>query len=136
MGAAFQSITNILCIRCLCTALTHLCPSLCDAMNCSSSGSQFSRQEYWSELLWPPLGILLVQGLNSGLPHCGQIFYCLSHQGSPVICQVTLKCKQQNKTEKAKGGTSLAVHWLRLHASSAVGLRSVLAQGTKIPHAV
>ena len=28
-------------------------------------------------------GIFLTQGLNSGLPHCGQMLYCLSHQGSP-----------------------------------------------------
>ena len=26
-------------------------------------------------------GIFLTQGLNSGLPHCRQIFYHLSHQG-------------------------------------------------------
>ena len=31
-------------------------------------------------LLW---GIFLTQGLNPGLPHCRQILYCLSHQGSP-----------------------------------------------------
>ena len=53
-----------------------------------------------------------------------------------MICQVTLKCKQQNKTEKTKGGISLAVQWLRLHASNAVGLGSIPGQGTKIPHAV
>ena len=28
-------------------------------------------------------GIFLTQGLNSGLPHCRQILYHLSHQGSP-----------------------------------------------------
>ena len=27
-------------------------------------------------------GIFLTQGSNSGLPHCGQILYCLSHQGN------------------------------------------------------
>ena len=26
--------------------------------------------------------IFLTQGLNPGLPHCRQILYCLSHQGS------------------------------------------------------
>ena len=30
-------------------------------------------------------GICPTQGLNSGLPHCGQILYCLSHQKSPRI---------------------------------------------------
>ena len=29
-------------------------------------------------------GIFLVQGSNPGLPHCRQILYHLSHQGSPV----------------------------------------------------
>ena len=28
-------------------------------------------------------GIFLIQGLNPGLPHCRQILYHLSHQGSP-----------------------------------------------------
>ena len=28
-------------------------------------------------------GIFPTQGLNSGLPHCRQILYQLSHQGSP-----------------------------------------------------
>jgi len=30
-------------------------------------------------------GIFPTQGLNSGLPHCRQILYHLSHQGSPRI---------------------------------------------------
>ena len=29
-------------------------------------------------------GIFPTQGLDPGLPHCRQTFYCLSHQGSPV----------------------------------------------------
>ena len=32
-------------------------------------------------------GIFLIQGSNPGLPHCRQIFYQLSHQGSPRILQ-------------------------------------------------
>ena len=27
-------------------------------------------------------GIFLTQGLNLGVPHCRQMLYCLSHQGS------------------------------------------------------
>ena len=30
-------------------------------------------------------GIFPTQGSNPGLPHCRQILYCLSHQGSPVV---------------------------------------------------
>ena len=43
----------------------------------------FSRQEYWSGLPFPSMRIFLTQGLNPGLPHCRQILYRLSHQGSP-----------------------------------------------------
>ena len=28
--------------------------------------------------------IFLTHGLNPGLPHCRQMLYCLSHQGSPI----------------------------------------------------
>ena len=32
-------------------------------------------------------GIFLTQGSNSGLPHCRQILYQLSHKGSPRILE-------------------------------------------------
>ena len=35
-------------------------------------------------------GIFPTQGLNPGLPHCRQILYQLSHQGSPVIWPINL----------------------------------------------
>jgi len=40
----------------------------------------FSRPEYWSVLPCSPPGD---QGSNPGPPHCRQILYHLSHQGSP-----------------------------------------------------
>ena len=43
----------------------------------------FLRQEYWSVLPCPPPGIFPTQGLNPGLPHCRQILYQLSYEGSP-----------------------------------------------------
>ena len=47
----------------------------------------FSRQEYWSGVPLPSLGIFSTQGLNLGLWHCKQTLHCLSHQGSPKsIC--------------------------------------------------
>ena len=51
---------------------------------------EFSRQEYWSGWPFPYPGDLLTQGLNSGLPRCGQILYHLSYQGSPVPIMVPL----------------------------------------------
>ena len=41
----------------------------------------FSRQEYWSGLPFPSLGIFPTQGLNLGLLHCRQTLYRLSYQG-------------------------------------------------------
>ena len=44
----------------------------------------FTKQEYWSELPWPPPGDRPNPGSNPGLPHCRWILYHLSHQGSPL----------------------------------------------------
>ena len=41
----------------------------------------FSRQEYWSGLSFPSLGIFSTQGSNRSLQHCRQMLYRLSHQG-------------------------------------------------------
>ena len=43
---------------------------------------EFSRQEYWSGLPFPPPGDLPYPGVKLGLLHCRQILYHLSHQGS------------------------------------------------------
>ena len=43
---------------------------------------EFSRQEYWSGLPFPSLGIFLTQGSNPSLLHCRQILYHLSHKGA------------------------------------------------------
>ena len=43
----------------------------------------FSRQEYWSGLLFSSPGIFPTQGLNPGLLDCRRVLYCLSHCGSP-----------------------------------------------------
>ena len=43
------------------------------------SSMHFSRPEYWSGWTFTSLGDLPTQGSNSGLPHCRQILYQLSH---------------------------------------------------------
>ena len=48
---------------------------------------EFSRQEYWSGLLFLLQGIFPTQELNPGLLHCRRILYQLSHQGSPRILE-------------------------------------------------
>ena len=45
---------------------------------------EFSRQEYWSGHFLLQR-IFLTQGSNPGLPHCRQMLYHLSHQGSPTV---------------------------------------------------
>ena len=47
----------------------------------------FSRQEYWSGCCILLQGIFPTQRLNPGLPHCRQILYHLSHQGSPRMLE-------------------------------------------------
>ena len=46
----------------------------------------FSRREPWSGLPFPSQRIFLTQGSNLGLPHCKQMLYRLSYQGSPKGC--------------------------------------------------
>ena len=56
------------------------------------------RQEYWSGLPFSSPGDLPNQGSNWGLPHCGQILYCLSHQGSPKVqCALYNVCTRVKK---------------------------------------
>ena len=50
---------------------------------------EFSGQEYWSGLPCCPPEDLPTQGSNPGFPHCRQILYQLSHQGSPRILEWT-----------------------------------------------
>ena len=71
--------------------VTQPCPTLCDPMDCSLPGSSIhgdspgKNTEVGSHAL--PQGIFPAQGLNPGLPHCRQILYCLSCQGSPRILE-------------------------------------------------
>ena len=72
----------------LCLA-SQSCLTLCNCIDCSLPGSSVHRDSPGKNtgvgchaFL---RGIFLTQGLNSGLPHCRQILYHLSHQGSPRI---------------------------------------------------
>ena len=51
--------------------VTQECTILCDPMDCNppfSSVMEFSKQEYWSELLFPYLGDLPNPGIEPGSP--------------------------------------------------------------------
>ena len=69
----------------LCSLVAKSCPNLCNPWTVAHQAPlsmDFSRQEYWSGLPFPPLGDLPHPGIESGLPHCRWILYHLSHQGS------------------------------------------------------
>ena len=67
-----------------CCLVTQLCPTLCDPMDCSPSGTSVHGDSpgkktgvgYRSLLQ----GIFPTQGTNSGPPHCRRILYQLSHK--------------------------------------------------------
>ena len=82
-----QALRSVLCL------VTQSCQTLCncDSMDDSLPGSSAHEDSPGKNtgvgchvLLQ---GILPTQGLNPGRPHCRQILYCLSHQGSPRILE-------------------------------------------------
>ena len=65
------------------------CMALCDPMDCSPPGSSAhgifqARILEWIAIPFP------TEGSNPDLPHCGQILYHLSHQGTPSASCLTL----------------------------------------------
>ena len=68
--------------------LTQSCPTLCNPMNCNLPGSSVQARILQARILgYHSLlqGIFPTKGLNSGLLHCRQILYHLSHQGSLLV---------------------------------------------------
>ena len=64
--------------------VTQLCPTqLCvtpwTVARQAPLSMEFSRQEYWSGLLFPSPGDLLDPGIESWSLHCKQVLYILSH---------------------------------------------------------
>ena len=55
-----------------------LCPTLCDPIACQAPlSTDFSRQEYWSGLPFPALGISLTRGSNLSPALAGGFFTCV-----------------------------------------------------------
>ena len=48
---------------------------------------EFSRPEYWSGSISLLQGMIPIQGLKPGLPHCRWVLYQLTHKGSPRILE-------------------------------------------------
>ena len=93
--------------------LAQPCPTVCIPTDCSPPGSSVHRDSSGKDTVvgchFLLQGIFPTQG-NLGLPHCRQILYYLSHQGSPNFCLKLLII-----------GTSLVVQWLRFRAPSEGG---------------
>ena len=84
-GVSFHFVCGLLCLLCL---VAQLSLTLGDPMDCSPPDSSVhgdypgkTTRVGCHALLQ---GIFPTQGLNPGVPHCRQILYQLSHQGSPV----------------------------------------------------
>ena len=69
--------------------VAQLCPILCDPMDCSLPSSSIHRISQARTVEWVAIcfskGSSPTQGSNPGLPHCRQILYQLSYQGSPNL---------------------------------------------------
>ena len=67
--------------------IAQSCPTLCDAMDCSPTGSSVHGILQARILRWVAMpfsrGIFQIQESNRGLLHYKQILYHLSHQGGP-----------------------------------------------------
>ena len=74
---------------CVCVLVTHPCPTLCDPMDCSLSGSSCPRNSLSKNTgVGQPIPSpedLPNPGIKPGSPHCRQILYRLSHQGKPEL---------------------------------------------------
>ena len=87
-------------------------------------------------------GIFPTQGSNPHLPHCRQMLYPPSHQGSPIYKEKQVCFKKalfkRYKEMKARGLPWWKSAWLPLVGnlpSNIVGMGSFHARGTRISHA-
>ena len=65
--------------------VTQSCRTLCNPRDYTVHGILQARILEWVAFPFP--GDLPTQGSNPGLPHCRQILYQLSHQGSPRMLE-------------------------------------------------
>ena len=117
--------------------VAQLCPTLFDPMDCSRPGSSIYGDspgknigEGCQALLQ---GVFPTQRSNRGLPHCGQILYCLSHQGSllqskpqsPHFCEDIHYCNIQNKVDVIlKKGFEIVTWYIKI-MPPIIGLQAV-----------
>ena len=72
-----------------CTQLLQWCLTLCNPVDCNLPGSSVHEILQARILEWVAMPFSREssqpRGSNPGLPHCGQILYYLSHEGSPYL---------------------------------------------------
>ena len=66
--------------------VTQLCPTLCDPIDYTVHGILQAKILEW--VAFPSPGDLPNPGMNTGLPHSGQILYQLSHKRLVLTLQV------------------------------------------------
>ena len=95
---------NTLTVLCL---VAQSCLTLCIPIDCSPPGSSvhgdFPDKNTGVGCHTLLQGILPTQGLNPGLPHCRQILYSLSHQGSPNTPTRRAKFEKTDSTKYWQG---------------------------------
>ena len=83
-------VIKCMCLLCL---VAQWCPALGHLVDCSSLGSSIHGILQASIVEWDAMpssrGSSPMQGWNQGVPHCRQLLYHLSHQGSPIKCIMT-----------------------------------------------
>ena len=105
------------------------CRTLCDSVDCSPLVPLcmgFSRQEYWSGLPCSPPGDLphlRIEPMSLMSPALAGEFFTIHFSIHFTHCLIFLK--------KYSQGISLAVQWLRLHASSAWGPGLIPSPGSR-----
>ena len=81
---------------CVCVLLAQSCPTLCNPMDCiafqAPLSREFTRQEYWSGLPFPPLEDLPDPVIEPGSPAFQQILYSWTTREAPGhLCRKHLK---------------------------------------------
>ena len=92
---------------CMCAKSLQLCLTLCDPMDCSPPGSSVHGILQAKILEWVAVPFSRAssqpQGSNLGLPHCRQMLYHLSHQGSPSNCKRRCTNPQRGGNDEVEG---------------------------------
>ena len=91
--------------------VAQLCPTLCDPIDCIRllHPWDFPGKSAGVDCHFLLQGIFPTQESNPGLPHCRQMLYRLSHQGSPhnfyvYVNKWTRYCPKEKRQEKVESG--------------------------------